>query len=72
MCQALQWHKKMCKGGAVSCSCVIKVDFCHGSLIGDREWDVNYASYMQFEKKFAGNKLYVMCEGQEDVSFLHM
>jgi hypothetical protein len=63
----------MCKGGAVSCACIVKVAFCKGSIIGDREWNVNYASYMQFEKKFAGNKLYVMYEGEEDVSlFLHM
>jgi hypothetical protein len=62
----------MCKGGAVSCACIVKFTFCQGSLIGDTEWNVNYASYMQFEK-FAGNKLYVVCEGQEDVSlFLHM
>jgi hypothetical protein len=63
----------MCKGGAVSCACIVKFAFCQGRLIGDTEWNVNYASYMQFEKKVAGNKFYVMYEGQEDVSlFLHM
>jgi hypothetical protein len=55
----------MCKGGAVSFACIIKFAYYQGILIGDTEWNANYARYMQFEKKFAGNKLYAMFEGQE-------
>ena len=63
----------MCKGGAVSFACIVQFAFYQSSLIDDTDSNANYASYMQFEKKFAGNKLYAMFEGQENASlFLHI
>ena len=63
----------MYKQGDISWACIVKFAFCQESLNGEMEWNVNYTSCMQLEKTFAGNKLYVMYEGQEDVSlFLQM